>query len=345
MRRGDPGYTRTLLAFYDLKVAPVTFDFLWFLVGAELARRAARADKVHVVIVPGPHDRVRRETDDYEAAVTAEARWLRVFNIIIPATALLPNASGLTLAGTRAEATRLRNIAKHVYPQEYEPSFPIYALPADSLDRYRDGETDIAVLRAPRAALDAIDRGLAARLNARRLVVLTIRRYDFMEARNSCLAEWTSFARGLNADEWLPVIVPDTNQTLDLPHPDLKGIEVFNEAAWNLPLRMALYQRAYINLGVNGGPMGLCWLNAETRYVTFRMLTPSVPQTTPEYMRSLGFEPGRSLPFATAFQRWLWDEPDQTSVIRREFDLMVATIQETPRSETSCAAICGGISV
>ena len=78
MRRGDPGYTRTLLAFYDLKVAPVTFDFLWFLVGAELARRAARADKVHVVIVPGPHDRVRRETDDYEAAVTAEARWLRV---------------------------------------------------------------------------------------------------------------------------------------------------------------------------------------------------------------------------------------------------------------------------
>ena len=49
MRRGDPGYTRTLLAFYDLKVAPVTFDFLWFLVGAELARRAARADKVHVV--------------------------------------------------------------------------------------------------------------------------------------------------------------------------------------------------------------------------------------------------------------------------------------------------------
>ena len=134
----------------------------------------------------------------------------------------------MTLAGTRAEATRLRNIAKHVYPQEYEPSFPIYALPADSLDRYRDGETDIAVLRAPRAALDAIDRWLAARLNARRLVVLTIRRYDFMEARNSCLAEWTSFARGLNADEWLPVIVPDTNQTLDLPHPDLKGIEVFN---------------------------------------------------------------------------------------------------------------------
>lgn len=91
---------------------------------------------------------------------------------------------------------------------------------------------------------------------------------------------------------------------------------------------MALYQRAYLNLGVNGGPMGLCWLNSETRYITFRMLTPSVPQTTPEYMRSLGFEPGQSLPFATSFQRWLWDEPDKAAVIRRQFDIMVAKIQE-----------------
>ena len=27
---------RTLFAFYDLQVAPITFDFLWFLVGADL---------------------------------------------------------------------------------------------------------------------------------------------------------------------------------------------------------------------------------------------------------------------------------------------------------------------
>ena len=30
---------RTLFAFYDLQVSPITFDFLWFLVGADLERR------------------------------------------------------------------------------------------------------------------------------------------------------------------------------------------------------------------------------------------------------------------------------------------------------------------
>jgi hypothetical protein len=329
LRGSDPTLGRTLFAFYDLKVAPITFDFLWFLAGADLARRDAGVDNIHVVIVPGPHDRVRVEREDYENVIDPEARWLRVFNVLVPAMALLPTASGLTLAGSRREAARLRDAAMHFYPNRYEPSLPTYALPSDCLEGYRDGQTEIAVLRAPRPALEAVDRWLGPRLRGRRLVVLTMRLYRYMEARNSMLPEWAAFARSLDPEKWLPVIVPDTNQTLDPPVPDFAGIDVFGEAAWNLPLRMALYQRAYLNLGVNGGPMGLCWLNAETRYVTFRMLTPSVPQTTLEYMQSFGFEPGRSLPFATEFQRWLWEEPDQAAVIRREFDRMVATIERS----------------
>ena len=44
---------RTLFAFYDLQVSPITFDFLWFLVGADLERRRRGLDAVHVMIVPG----------------------------------------------------------------------------------------------------------------------------------------------------------------------------------------------------------------------------------------------------------------------------------------------------
>ena len=76
-----------------------------------------------------------------------------------------------------------------------------------------------------------------------------------------------------------------------------------SEAAINLGLRMALYERAYVNLGVNNGPMGLCWLNDRTRYVTFKMLTDAVPQTTPEYMRHLGYEIGEQLPGAKPWQQ------------------------------------------
>ena len=56
---------RTLFAFYDLQVSPITFDFLWFLVGADLERRRRGLDAVHVVIVPGRAAGLRREREDY----------------------------------------------------------------------------------------------------------------------------------------------------------------------------------------------------------------------------------------------------------------------------------------
>ena len=33
---------------------------------------------------------------------------------------------------------------------------------------------------------------------------------------------------------------------------------------------MALYERAFLNLGVNNGPMGLAWLNEKVRYATLK---------------------------------------------------------------------------
>jgi hypothetical protein len=98
----------------------------------------------------------------------------------------------------------------------------------------------------------------------------------------------------------------------------MRGFAALPEAAWNVPLRMALYERAYLNLGVNNGPMGLCWLNETTRYATLRMETPDVPQTTRQYFRTLGFEPGESLPFATPLQEWVWED-DTEDAIQRAF--------------------------
>ena len=92
-----------------------------------------------------------------------------------------------------------------------------------------------------------------------------------MPARNSNLEAWTAFARRLDPTRFMPVFVPDLEQTLNGQLQALQGHAVLGEAAWNLGLRMALYERSYISLGVNTGPMGLCWLNARTHYATLKM--------------------------------------------------------------------------
>src|SRR5579883_2533363 len=91
-----------LYAFYDLAVAPITFDFLWFLAGADLMRRREGKATVHVVIVPGPRQGLRREQPDYERIIDSNARRARISNILLPACALLPSVSGVTVASTRA---------------------------------------------------------------------------------------------------------------------------------------------------------------------------------------------------------------------------------------------------
>jgi hypothetical protein len=312
----------TLFAFYDLGVMPVTFDFLWFLVGADGARRRAGLDSVHVVIVPGPEKGLRREDLGYEQVVTPAARKARVTEILVAACSLLPRLSGLTVASSREQADLLVEAAgNHVFPEYYRTDMPRRSEVREQLEIYRRTGEDVAVLRATAFDLAAVDRFLADRATGRQLVTITLREYDYMPARNSNLRAWTEFAARLDQSTYAVVFVRDTDQCFDPPPPELAGFILFDPAAIKLGLRMALYERAYLNLGVNNGPMGLCWLNANARYITFKILTRGAPQTTVDYMRFLGFEIDRSLPFAKPSQKWVWED-DDAEIIAREFTAM-----------------------
>lgn len=202
----------------------------------------------------------------------------------------------------------------------------ISTLSRQLLEAARAGDTAIAVLQSSVQAQRFVDRWLAPRLDGRGLVTITLRDYAFMTARNSDTRAWAMFARRLPRDRYLPVLVLDTERTLD-PIPEaLQGLEILPEASWSVPLRLALYERAFLNLGVNNGPLLMGALAARTRLLVFKMITPSVPQTTEEFMRRLGFEIGGQLPFATPLQRFVWED-DRLPVIEREFAAMVARIE------------------
>lgn len=328
-----------LYAFYDLAVAPVTFDFLWFLVGAELERRRRGLRAVHVAIVPGPHKGFRRENPEYEARVDAAARQARVRSMLVPACALLPSISGVTVASSREQAELLAALAgAAVFPQAYEPALPRYPGPQEALRASREEGAGIAVLQAPKEDLRAVDSWLAAQGCRRDVVTVTLRSYDYTPERNSNIAAWAAFARSLDPVRFLVVFVPDATRCLEPPPEILHGFPVFGQAALVLGLRMALYERAYLNLGVNNGPMGLCWLNERTRYLTFKILSNAAPNTSADYMKFLGFEIGRSLPFATTRQQWVWAD-DELPGIQQAFAEMVQRIDGLSAAPNDVSAV------
>lgn len=329
--------SETLYAFYDLGVAPVTYDFLWFLVGAELERRRRDLASVHAVIVPGPRGGLRKETPELERSLDVTTRRARVFSVLVPSCSLLPSLCGVTVAGSRARAAQLVNTAEGaVFPARYEPALPTYPGPQEPLRAAREGRAPVAALRAAPADLRAVASWLATHGCNRRVVTITLRAYDYVPARNSNIPAWAAFARGLDTTRFSAVIVPDSEQCFTGIPAELRGLRIFSEAALAPGLRMALYQSAYLNLGVNNGPMGLCWLNAETRYITFKILNDAAPQTSADYMKFLGFEIGGSLPFATPWQRWVWAE-DELPIIADAFSDMVARIEKDQAAPSSAA--------
>jgi hypothetical protein len=332
----------TLYAFYDLGVAPVSFDFLWFLVGAELERQRRELGQIHVVIVPGLYGGLRRESRDLENSITPEERRARVNTMLVPACSLLPSLGGITVAASRAQAEGIMELAgSKIFPARYEPAFPCYPGPQEPLRVAREQGARIGVLRATSVDLAAVDNRLTAHRRGCRVVTITLRGYDYVPTRNSNIPAWTEFARRLDPERFSVVFVPDTAQCFSRAPAELQNFLVFREAAVALGLRMALYERAYLNLGVNNGPMGLCWLNDQTRYITFKMLSDVAPQTTPEYMQFLGFEIGKSLPFATPWQQWVWAE-DELEVIENAFVAMLKHLEpdlEDPRSEAETSAL------
>ncbi len=316
-----------LYAFYDVQVAPITYDACWFAAAADLARRRRGLRRIHFVIVPGTKGGVREERAVYEAAVDAAQRIWRVHNVVIPILTLVPSCAGYTLLPDRRAAESLRaEAADRIYPEHYEPALPVSHHPSELL-RLRPGErAGIGVLRGSAQGLRYVERWMAPRLRGRRVISITLRDYAFMTARNSNLDAWAAFARHLDPGTYLPVFVPDTERTLDPLPGELEGFEIFREASWNVGLRMALYQSSYLNLGVSNGPLYFAAMNDQVRVLMFKIITPSVPQTTEEFLRQLGFQIGAQLPFATPFQRLIWED-DALEVIEREFEAMVARIE------------------
>jgi hypothetical protein len=309
----------TLVYFFDLDVVPITFDVLTYLADAELERRRRGLARVHVVVVPGRHGGWREEEPEFERIVGHDARYWRLYNLVIPSFGLLPSLASYTVSASRAHAGRIHAMARHVAPKGYLVSMPVATWNGDVFGAPEPAEA-VQYVRTPPEALRHVGAWLEARASARKVVAITLRDYDFMPRRNSNRAAWLRFARELDPAEYFPVIVLDTNAAMADLGRDLDGLAVFAEASWNIWLRSALYELAHLSVSSMQGATDLCWYNLRCRYLQF-VSVGSSPQSTEAYFRREGYPFGESFAMATPHQRLVW-APDGYDRITAEFAAM-----------------------
>lgn len=313
-----------LYAFYDLSTSAVTFDIVAFLVQAELARKKAGYASLHVVIVPGPNEGFSMK----KVALSTEDKQWRLRNILVPCCWLIPSCQRVTVCTSREEAMAFQvSLVKNSFPKQYSLRAPWKAY---SISRLIEASTKdvIPSIQATPSAIRFVSDWIQAHAGERKVITITLRECSYERDRNSNLKDWGTFARKLDQSVYFPVVIRDIETTLYPLPPDLNGLTVFPEVVWNIELRAALYELSYLNMMVNNGPAILCTLNTRTRYLMFKMITPSGRATREEDFRRLGLEPGSQLRWATPFQRWVWED-DRLEVIQQAFREMCDRIERS----------------
>ena len=310
--------TGALQFVFDLSVAPLTFDFISYLAAADLARRRQNLSHMDVLFVGGAYGGVRRELPEYEAIMDAQMRLWRVRNILAPALSLLPSVRSYSYCTSREQAKALISAnPAHVYPTDYLINFPCQPVKSVIHEAARKGESVWPMLRATEAAKRFVAAYIERVAQDRRSVVISMRNYGFAPERNSHTEEWLRFAAELDPARYAAIFVPDIGVAMTATPNDFGGHAVCTAACWNLEIRMALYEAAWLNISMMQGPMELCWYNEAVRYAIF--LEPDThPTTSVMQLTENGLRVGYDLDFATARQHMYW-QADTLVNIRRAF--------------------------
>jgi hypothetical protein len=306
----------------DLAVVSITFDFAHCLAAAEVKRRQAGLAAIEVIFVPGNVDGLRLEAPQYDQAMPAAARHWRVRHVLLAMLALLPSVRGYTFCSSRDEAaTLISRTPGHLYPEDYRLYLPRQPARRIVHDLAAQGLAVFPMLRAPQRARELIGQFLDRTARGRKAIVITLRDYAYTPQRNSRVDNWVLFAASLDRSIYAPIFVFDSETVMHRSEADVGDNIVCEAASWDLEIRMALYEAAWLNMAVMHGPMELCWFSEVSRYLIF-LEVGLAHVGTREMLISAGHPPDRDLIFAKPYQHIVW-EGDHLPVLQREFEAML----------------------
>ena len=306
-----------LYAIFDMECAPITFNITEFLVDAEYESRNINKNGFVVVVVPLEKE-PKYENEEYLSVVDSASKSWRFQNIVLPIISLSSSCKGIHILPRRKDVELyVRNF--DIYPDIYN-SKNIRYLDVRKLYRKLDRPNMFKGLRATKQGLRYVDKWIKANNINKPIVTITIRDYGFDKVRNSNLDAWSRFSTYLDGSGYCPVIIPDLDG--DDVDPYFTDGFIYKEAAWNMMLRMALYERVYLNFFVTGGPLTLAFMNPQTSYIAMNALPEGSEITNKEAYKKIGYDVGTNYKFSTENQKLVYDTDSYDNIVS-EFECYV----------------------
>lgn len=249
-----------LLFVYDTFSSPVTFDFLHYLYYADWLRRETGKTHIDILIV-SRSDFSASAVESYIVAVGEDNLNWRLTNLLVPMCRLFSSVGRIHLV-EQEEAFEIVKGYRSVHPEGYG-----YASPKSATVRLDVAGLDFYPALTIADTAQKIVEAYFSKVDNRRIVTITLRSYDFLSARNSDIKSWVDFAEELDPLKYRVVFIPDASMHGIATIKQLISFEVFDPACWNIELRAALYQRAWMNMGIACGPLAISCLMNKVRTI------------------------------------------------------------------------------
>lgn len=311
-----------LYFIYDLEICDITYSFVMMLVDAEFeAKKQGKKGFVVVVVPRSTLSQPGLSFVEYDSVIDDHSKLWRLQNIIMPLIPLSPFCRGLYILPQRDDVFDF--VKNHdVYPYLYD-GVNLRA-PCDPILRYKKLSQPNLVegLRALPQGLRYVQDWLQINKIQLPVVTITIRSSLYDKGRNSNIDAWSKFASYLLVCGYHAVIIPDTDNAFG-QESLFERASIFSECSWNMGLRAAIYEIAFLNFFVPNGPADLAVFNPGTSYICMNMLPASSIVTTEAAYKAVGHVIGEDYKFATDKQR-LCFKPDSFENIKYEFDQFVS---------------------
>jgi hypothetical protein len=319
-----------LYCFYDLAVSPSTYDFFTFLVLCEQQRIRDNFGEIEIIFVASPNKGYKEG-----GARSFEENDQLFRNVLLPGCQLLPSIKATRFESDRTKITTHDFPTDSIFPLGYCINQPIPDYMYNGIvASHFIGEKPVRFV-APDYAVNSIESYLENNhFHNKKLLVLTTRelsRSDDSGLRSINHKAWTDFFKGLDKNQWQPIIIRDTSATFS-NKPLFGDIPEIDFASHHLHLRCAIYQKAFINFCKPNGPGFLALFGSKPMVQFIELDNDFIAMSENWYKHNLGMSMGAHFPLTEKNKIVFWGN-ESKEIISEMMELANNVDKKTP-SET-----------
>ncbi len=284
-----------MIACYDLRCNPPTYDVVAFLALLEIERLRRGEDYIDLHILPGPVGGFR---SDGLWPRSVEERVALRGKVLVPICHMLPSVRSVEVFSGK--------------PREVTPELG---------EAWGAGERKISLpamveaMRAGSRPLRAVDP-IIEKIGG--LITFTLREAEHHPLRNSRTEEWVKAAIELTYRLGFEVVVI---RDAVLSKVLLDGVACDVVAPYNISHRASLYAGAVLNVGISNGPMWMAlFMGVPT--LMLRPCTEAAHGYNAAFFKRYGVAKGSQLPTSPSHQRLAWVDDTCENIVREVEEML-----------------------